>query len=279
MAGSSSGNAGEGADWTACACSRDEFVAHVWQRGRELYRDLPWIVKPAFWFTTDEVNQAMALERGDGASTPYAMDDAYWFEKLKDHGLSIDDSSDYVGAYRFIHMLGTHVPYELGAEGQDVGMWNSDRVTQARGSMHIVAEYLRQLKELGVYDNSTIIVTADHGEWFDKDYRDDWDIPTSPIMLVKPAHAPNEPVVTSAAQITAYDLLPTVIKAVGGPSNDYGPTVFEQPESGRDRRYLHTITYQNDDLEIIEYKIDGNVLDEGNWTKTGTTWDPTNTPR
>jgi len=42
MAGSSSGNAGEGADWTACACSRDEFVARVWQRGRELYRDLPW---------------------------------------------------------------------------------------------------------------------------------------------------------------------------------------------------------------------------------------------
>ena len=30
------------ADWSCCACGRDEFVALVAERGRELYRDLPW---------------------------------------------------------------------------------------------------------------------------------------------------------------------------------------------------------------------------------------------
>ena len=29
-------------DWSACACSRGQFVELVWQRGAELYRDLPW---------------------------------------------------------------------------------------------------------------------------------------------------------------------------------------------------------------------------------------------
>ena len=42
VARSSSERAGENADWTACACARDEFVARVRQRGSELYRDLPW---------------------------------------------------------------------------------------------------------------------------------------------------------------------------------------------------------------------------------------------
>ena len=30
------------ADWAACAVARDEFVDLVWQRGAELYRELPW---------------------------------------------------------------------------------------------------------------------------------------------------------------------------------------------------------------------------------------------
>lgn len=30
------------ADWSACACGRDEFVALVRDRGRELYREMPW---------------------------------------------------------------------------------------------------------------------------------------------------------------------------------------------------------------------------------------------
>ena len=32
----------EGADWSACACSREEFTARVRQQGAQLYRDLPW---------------------------------------------------------------------------------------------------------------------------------------------------------------------------------------------------------------------------------------------
>ena len=33
---------GAAPDWSACACGRDEFVSLVRERGRELYRDLPW---------------------------------------------------------------------------------------------------------------------------------------------------------------------------------------------------------------------------------------------
>ncbi len=32
----------DNADWSSCACTRDQFVTHVRERGVELYRDLPW---------------------------------------------------------------------------------------------------------------------------------------------------------------------------------------------------------------------------------------------
>ncbi len=37
--------------------------------------------------------------------------------------------------------------------------------------MTIVEGYLNELKRLGVYDNSTIIITADHGETGRRIYR------------------------------------------------------------------------------------------------------------
>ena len=40
-------------------------------------------------------------------------------------------------------------------------------LTQAlRGDFKIIKTYIEQLKELGIYDNTTIIVTADHGYFY-----------------------------------------------------------------------------------------------------------------
>ena len=36
-----------------------------------------------------------------------------------------------------------------------------------KGIHFIIGEYMAQLKELGIYDNSTIIILSDHGDNFD----------------------------------------------------------------------------------------------------------------
>ena len=55
-------------------------------------RDLPWALKPPFWFYTDEVNSA-AL--GSGAESAvnalWTMDDARYYATLKEQGLSAAD--------------------------------------------------------------------------------------------------------------------------------------------------------------------------------------------
>ena len=70
------------------------------------------------------------------------------------------------------------------------------------------------------------------------------------------------------------DVLPTVIEAVGGDAESYGPTLFEQGEEERDRFYYFTRCMAGTDIVIVEYNIRGNVLDEDSWVLTGNEWDP-----
>lgn len=246
------------------------------------YRDLPWLTKPFTYFTTDEMNQAMVDmvpvdAESSTDSTPYVMDDGQWYISLQQLGLSFENREDK-GAFRFIHLSGTHHPYNIDENGVDVGRDHSSLEQQSLGSMRMVLYYLDQMKKLGVYDDATIIITADHGIWWES-YITPLPWISSPLLLVKPAGVGGGDLQESDAEVTAYDILPTVIKAIYGESGDYGPTLFEQNEVNRDRRYYLTYCVNNKDLLVEEYSIIGDVLDEEAWTATGTEFDPSNTPR
>ncbi len=41
-----------------------------------------------------------------------------------------------------------------------------NEIEQTRGAYQIVDAYIAELKRLGLYENTSIIVTADHGRWY-----------------------------------------------------------------------------------------------------------------
>lgn len=143
---------------------------------------------------------------------------------------------------------------------------------QTLGSLKIVADYLAEMKRLGVYDSATVIVTADHGEWYLTP--DELAGPTSPLMLVKPATADGsrEPLRTSDAPVSHMDFQATVIDAVGGDSAPYGQTVFEIDDAGRTRLYYMTTSNGKHDTGIKEMEITGDVEDFSTWRFTGNVW-------
>ena len=148
-----------------------------------LYRDLPWLVKPLAWFYTDEVNRSMfGSGRAASDKTPYLMDDGSLLSRLRTEGLSTNDQD---ASYRYIHVIGAHDPFSLDRNGEEVGVGNSNPLDQAIGSMKIVETYINELKQLGVYDQTTVIVTTDHGSWWCQE--GEIDQPKSPIVLFKPA--------------------------------------------------------------------------------------------
>ncbi len=138
--------------------------------------------------------------------------------------------------------------------------------------MYITSYYLKELKRLGVYDNSTIIITADHGDWVAS-----MDLPemaTSPILLYKPANAPAEPVKVSSAPISHSDYFGTILDALGQSYAKYG-TKFSDYSDGdeREREFLYITHDQSAHVHsLLGYVINGDVNDFANWTFTGDVW-------
>lgn len=254
--------------------SPGNIVAVLWKCS--MYRDMPWILKPPFWFYTEEVNDSVELE-GDISklSVPYRMNDSKYYSDLHTNGLKIADKGKK-GAFKFIHLLGSHYPYVMNEKCEPVANpEDSNLDLQTLGTVRIVSDYLKMLKDLGVYDDATIIVTSDHGYF---DYAPDmFEIPraTSPIMLVKPANpeAPGAPLAYSDVPITHGAFHPTVIDAIGGDTSAYGVPALEAQRSDDPRYYYYTMHDGKLDHYIMEYEINGPVSDFNNWRPTGERWD------
>jgi len=247
-----------------------------------LYRDAPWLFKPAFWFYTDEVNRAMVettvIETGTN-NEPFVIDDAKWLDDLQKDGISTDDPYADAGSFRYIHLLGTHWPYSLNEVGDFVGTDAVDLDTQTQGTIFGMDEYIRYLKAAGAYDNTTLIITADHGDYYP--VYEPLELPASPILLVKPAQSEDldmMPLKISRAPVQASDVMATVLDSMGyhDEALKYGIPVFEIPENmERPRTFLATLFNKHDstrDGDVLEYDIDGYVLDMDNWTLTGEVW-------
>lgn len=270
-------------------------VSQLWKCA--LYRDMPWILKAPFWFYTGDVNTAISFDAAssDPALTPYMNDDVAYYEGLRREGLRIDsderrekgspDEGDKPGRtrkpeergkFKFIHMDGMHYPITMNENIQRVSEDDTDMYRQGVGSLRIVAEYLDQMKELGVYDQATIIITADHGKWY---LSADIDKPSSPILLVKPAETPREaaaPLRVSDVPTGHIDMPATLLEAVGADTSGFGSgkSVFDIPPRPRTRHYDATSVEGDDHVYtfVKEWAITGDVRDFDNWEKTGREW-------
>lgn len=253
-----------------------------------LYRDMPWLFKAPFWYYTDEINASMKGESGQAVNRDslddetYTLNDPKYYSTLISLGLSADDDSQ-TGAFRFIHLFGSHEPFNMDENAQDtsggpVTPGTADTSTsfqQTRGALHIVAEYINQLKELGVYDNTTIIVTSDHGRHHVQYDPLDYAMCTS--LLIKPAQSAEldaRPYQISSVPTGHMDYAAMLETSIGNYDSKYGTqTPFDVADSPRDRYFYMTAWSAVTDWGIREYKINGNALDFANWSLTGVYWD------
>ena len=245
-----------------------------------LLRNLPWAFKPFFWFYTDDINQAMVSSTDsstyNASNTTYATDDASFATKLHEYGLEASDNGEN-GAFRFIHLNGAHNPYVIN-ENEETDE-NATRQQQAIGAMNIVRDYIRQLKELGLYDDATIVITADHGRYSYYNTGDETQpflslTETSvPIMLVKPSQSASEaqePLRTSTVPVSNDDVMPTVASEIEGVEVTDGDTnMFATADENRVRYFYQLSKDENGEHGIVEYEIVGDANDFANWEMTG----------
>jgi hypothetical protein len=222
-----------------------------------LYKTMPFLLKNTFVYYSDDINEMV-----DNTGVWNIENDYPFCESLFDEGLSV--SEDYDSALRFYHMHGAHTPYILSSDLEYKTDDSIDLESQIRGCLKIVYEYIAQLKELGLYDSSTIIITADHGKG---NVNTDTEITStsSPIIMVKGANEKSNSLIINESPVTQAELISTIAKETGIDNSQYGKTLDQiTMEDNTERYYIET--YSDQFEPWTKYVISGNVHDITNWT-------------
>lgn len=133
----------------------------------------------------------------------YIEDDRAFYIGLKRGLKSVDKN-----AFRFYHLAGMHFPYVLNENVEYIKEGEKGTAyKQALGSLKIVREYLSQMKEKKLYDNSTFIVMADHG------YHNQ--IGSRPLFMIKQPFSANEAIHISSEPQSVAMLMSYVMERFG----------------------------------------------------------------
>ena len=207
-------------------------------------------------------NAIYNLQNADpGNPLYYTWYDDEFYHYCREHPVTLREEK----TFRYIHLEGSHPKYRLDKNLNDIRNTGSpDYNSSLEGAMTAVHYYLEDLKKAGAYDNSVILVMADHGfpDGNENNARH------NPMFLVKGTDEHHPFSVSDKAMSYAY--LPDIYKALldGKTGEDIYP--FETYESIR-RRYLwHDY---NKPEYIVEYELNGKTAEEKDGlTETGKTY-------
>ena len=137
--------------------------------------------------------------------------------------LKLKKSSSDKNFFIVEHLNGPHPPCD-------------DTLEETVNCLNIVKEYIRQLKEMNIYDDAFIIVTSDHG----RHTGNFTEAAATPIFMVKEAGKTHEKTkITNSPQYHA-DFLATYLYAAGiytdSDKEIYGNTVFDFKENDQRER-------------------------------------------
>jgi hypothetical protein len=245
-----------------------------------LFRHVPHALKPRVYNDDAWIVQSL-----------YSTREAARHARPSNHALFLDEfvrrmSPGRSGpVYTYVHVAIPHPPLVLDAECRFTGRqrWSPRAYAdQARCGVTLVERLLDRLRDLGLYDRSVIIVTADHG-WR---LRDDVDplqatatpagalegliAPAMPLLAVKPPAAAG-PLRISEAPTTISDIPATILDLLGLPAELPGESVFRLEEgASRSRVYAHhpwdNAGWQQPYFEPLWlFDVQGRVADRASW--------------
>jgi len=209
------------------------------------YRYAPMPLKPAFWFSPNEFIDTLELT---DKTFPYITDDFRYYDSLVTERLHV---SDEWGSLMYIHLQGSHLPFVMDENIQKVP--ESDVISQTKGAFRIVFEYLNQLKELGLYEDTLIIIMGDHGNYLG----DEITRPAHTALFVKPAGSAGSSQTLSHAPVSPDQLHATIMYSLFGDTGGFGDTFFDINEGDDIVRHIA--------INRVRYEIRGDGRDFVNW--------------
>jgi len=209
------------------------------------FRYAPHVLKPFFWYSTMDFYSLKG-------SSAYQWSNLTFYNFIRNEGVSTDNNDSNI--YQFYWIKGPHEPVTMDryCEPLDKNVEMSDsnfsdsQFEQSIGVVRIFTELIASIKEAGVYDNTTIIFTADHG----------WDIRPNPLLLVKPAGVRGDFKISNAPVSMIEDYMPTLLYFVTE-NKDHGDTIYELGEEQKRSRpfYVYDINAGDRTYNIIATSV------------------------
>ncbi len=224
-----------------------------------LIRALPFAFKDIFlnnydWFFANV--SARELNNPHGSSLALSLLENYTERLSKVSGSATPPT------YYFVHLLTPHPPYthleDCSYAGKTLPRDPERYAVQVRCALLAVTELLERLKEMGIYDNTVVILQADTGS-YDAPELQSLDVVNEPGMAfptlaVKPLRA--------RGQITMSNLPASLIDV---PNTLLGALDIDSDFEGYD--LLAEVNLSNRKRRFEDFVIAGNAFDPSGWAK------------
>lgn len=206
----------------------------------------PHILKRFFWYSTSDFYE----QKEEGRN--YSMKDWTFYKTFRKQGFSTVPSEEK--AMQVYHLSGAHASYKMDEYGKKAAQSTLEQ--QVAGGFYQIGIMLNDLKEKGLYDQSTIIITTDHG---------DINIGEYAMLLIKERNARGK-YKTSSVPVSLFDL-PNCLASLAGVQlhNRYSCEISALTDETERERHIFHNTSGISRIVINEYVCKGFAGEESSW--------------
>ena len=192
-----------------------------------LFNVSPLPLKERFLIYTGDLTNRVVID--DKNLEGYLIDDPQFYSDLMEKGVEAGNEKKMLCLY---HLFGAHGYYTMNEDSQRVAETRTQegREKQIKGAFHIVFRFIDQMKEAGLYDDCTFVITADHGGVA---------LYQNPMVLVKKPHSGEEALTIDDKEATFRNVRASIaaslLEEYG--KEEYGETLEESGQSIGERHH------------------------------------------
>ena len=184
--------------------------------------------------------------------------DLDFYKYLQKHYVTADSNSP---CFTFIHLNGPHDPDEAISNQYNGNSYGVDEESTIRGDFESIFLIFDQMKELGIYDNSTIIILGDHGRFREVQNQDLITRNINTGLLIKPRSENGKFSIDTTTQMSLQYFPASIMEYAGLDHSEYGCSFNDVIRDNiKTDRYTSLLIYED-----TLYRISGSALDFNNW--------------
>ncbi len=196
-----------------------------------------WMFMPNFDIFKKNVNETFDVADSIG-----------FYQKLTNNKITTTNEKN---VFQFYHLKGAHQPFNYNENLEPIAENFGNETDVTKASFKIIDEYMRQLKDKGMYDNTMIVITSDHGGT-------EYGLHEYPTLMIK-NFGENHAFSTSEAPISHSDMVPDILNKVTN-TNNFGKSIEDWKENDlRSRPFLYYRWKDNWNAsympEMVEYNF------------------------